>query len=169
MKKIILLFFFVIIFGCKKEPIYNNYDEITHYSITDKIAEKFDTVTRFKTIYGSIHSHEINLNKFEEELLSFGYQKNELNKNKIKQVDSFISNNILYDLHLTACIPSYRDIFILKKNKKVIAALKICFDCSMVDSYGKINSSFEEKDLESGSDNYFNDFEKFQKTLTNKN
>jgi hypothetical protein len=169
MKKIILLFFFIIIFGCKKEPIYNNYDEITHYSITDEDTFKVDTIKRFRDIFGIGDYHKIDFNKFEEELVSFGYKKNELKENKIKQVDSIISNKIYYgSIDLTACTPLYRDVLILKKNNKIVSILKICFECKMIANYGdEIKNNFNEKDIE--SDDYFNNFINLQKTLINKN
>ena len=168
MKKIILLLSFALIFGCKKEPIYNNFDEIIHYNITNKNAYKVDTIKKFHDILGDTGgSHKMDFNKFEEELLSFGYEKKEIKGNKIKQVDLFVSNNSLYNVGLTACIPYYRDILILKKKKKTVAVLKICFDCGMVSHYGKIESNLKETELD--LDKYFIDFEKFHKTLTNKN
>lgn len=169
MKKIILLFFFIIIFGCKKEPIYNNYDEITHYSITDEDTFKVDTIKRFRDIFGIGDYHKIDFNKFEEELVSFGYKKNELKENKIKQVDSIISNKIYHGpLNISACTPIYRDILILKKKNKIVSILKICFSCNMIANYGdEIKNNFNEKDIE--SDDYFNNYINLQKTLTNKN
>ncbi len=169
MKKIILFLFFVIIFGCKKEPIYNNYDEITHYSITDEEIFKFDTLNKFKSIIGLGDYQEMDFNKFEEELISFEFKKNEIKGNKIKQVDSIISNKIYHgSIDLTACTPIYRDIIILRKNKKIVSILKICFSCNMIANYGdEIKNNFNEKDIE--SDEYFNNFNKFEKTLTSKN
>ena len=71
-------------------------------------------------------------------------------------------------MNLTACTPLYRDVLILKKNNKIVSILKICFDCGMIANYGdEIKNNFNEKDIE--SDDYFNEFEKFHQTLTNKN
>jgi hypothetical protein len=169
MKKIILLFFFVIIFGCKKEPIYNNYDEITHYSITDDEIFKFDTINEFKSIIGLGNYQKMDFDKFEDELTSFTFKKNIITGNKIKQVDSIISNKIYHGpLNISACTPIYRDILILKKKNKIVSILKICFSCNMIANYGdEIENNFNEKDIE--SDDYFNNFINLQKTLTNKN
>jgi hypothetical protein len=169
MKKIILLFCLIVIISCKKETLYNNYDEITHYSITDEDMFEVDTIKRFRDIFGIGDYHKIDLNKFEEELVSFGYKKNELKENKIKQVDSIISNKIYHgEMNLTACTPLYRDILILKKNNKIVSILKICFDCGMIANYGdKIKNNFNEKDIE--SENYFKNYIDFHQTLTNNN
>lgn len=169
MKKIILLFFFVIIFGCKKEPIYNNYDEITHYSITDEEIFKFDTINEFKSIIGLGNYQKMDFDKFEDELTSFTFKKNIITGNKIKQVDSIISNKIYHGpLNISACTPIYRDILILKKKNKIVSILKICFSCNMIANYGdEIKNNFNEKDIE--SDDYFNNYINLQKTLTKKN
>lgn len=169
MKKILLLFCLTVLISCKKKLVYNNYDEITHYNITDEDTFKVDTIKRFRDIFGIGDYHKMDINKFEEELVSFGYKKNELNKNKIKQVDSIISNKIYYgSIDLTACTPLYRDVLILKKNNKIVSILKICFGCKMIANYGdEIKNNFNEKDIE--SDEYFNNFNKFEKTLTSKN
>ncbi len=157
---IIVLFFF----GCKKEKKVNHFDEIIHYNIDNKIAKTNDTIKRFHEIFMSVYGHKISFETFEKELILYGYTKNSLDEEKIKKVDFFISNKIYYDSHLTACVPSYRDILILKKNKKTIAILKICFECSMIDKYGIINSTFKESDI----DSYFVNFENLYKMLYNK-
>ena len=169
MKKIILILCLTLIISCEKEPIYNNYNEITHYSITDEEIFKFDTIDKFRSIIGLGDYHEMDFNKFEEELVSFAYKKNEIKENKIKQVDSILSNKIYHgEMNLTACTPLYRDILILKKKNKIVSILKICFDCGMIANYGdEIKNNFNEKDIE--SDKYFNIFSKFHKILTNKN
>jgi len=166
MKKILLLLFFILIISCEKEPVYNNFDEIIHYKITNKKAYKVDTIKRFQNIFTSVKSQKVDFNKFEKELLDFGYLKNDLKKDKIKKVDSFISNKIYYGGHLVACVPYYRDILILKKEKKTVGILKICFDCSMIELNGKIETNFNEKELK--GDDYFNNFGKLHKILTNK-
>ncbi len=152
--------------SCKEVQISNNYDEIIHYSILDEQIKTVETNEKFNEIFMSVYGHKISFKNFEKELVSFGYTKNNLDEEKIKKVDLFISNEIYYDGHLTACVPSYRDILILKKNKKTIAILKICFDCDMVDKYGIINSTFKESDID--MDSYFVNFENLYKILYNK-
>ena len=152
--------------SCKEGQISNNYDEIIHYSILDEQIKTVEINEKFNSIFMNIYSHKISFKNFEKELVSFGYTKNSLDKEKIKKVDLFISNEIYYDDHLTACVPSYRDVLILKKNKKTIAVLKICFECDMVDKYGIINSTFKESNID--EDNYFVNFKKLYKILYNK-
>jgi hypothetical protein len=169
MKKIILILSFVLIFGCKKEPIYNNYDEITHYSITDDEFLKFDTINNFNRIIGLADYKKMDFNKIEDELILFSFKKKEIKGKKIKQVDSILSNKIYHGpINLSACTPIYRDILVLKKKRKIVSILKICFRCNMVANYGEeIKNSFNEKEIE--SENYFKNYINLHQTLTNKN
>ncbi|MCZ8198041.1 MAG: hypothetical protein O9267_10575 [Flavobacterium sp.] len=158
---IIVLF----LFSCKKERNVNNFDEIIHYVITDEIADKNDTTKRFNEIFMSVYGHKLNFQTFEKELISYGYIKNLVPKEKIKKIDEFITNDIYYESHLTACVPSYRDILILKKNNKIVSVLKLCFECGMIDKYGVIESNCSEN---IDFDTYFMNFEGFYKTLHGK-
>jgi hypothetical protein len=54
MKKIILLLCFTLLISCKKEPVYNNFNEITHYQITNSNAYIVDTIKRFQEIFSSV-------------------------------------------------------------------------------------------------------------------
>jgi hypothetical protein len=114
----------------------------------------------------SVYGHKMNFETFEKELILYGYTKNIIPKQNIQKIDKFITNEIYYDGHLTACVPSYRDILILKKDNKIVSVLKLCFECGMVNKYGIINSTFKESDVD--MDNYFINFENFYKMLYNK-
>lgn len=67
---------------------------------------------------------------------------------------------------MVACEPIYRDILILKKDKKAKAVVKLCFECSMIDSYGKINSNVK-KVAEKDFDLYMKNFQKLHTLLHN--
>ncbi len=171
MKKQFKKLFYLSILGllifssCKKQKLINHYDEINHYSIDNESANKFDDVKRFNEIFTNVYSHKLNFYTFEKELISFGYKKNKLNIEKVREVDEFLSNNIYYESHLTACIPSYRDIVVLKKRNKIVGIIKICFECSMIDKYGEIKTSLVENDID---ESYFSNFDSLYKILHNK-
>ncbi|MFN7100935.1 MAG: hypothetical protein ACK4M4_11245, partial [Flavobacterium sp.] len=129
------------------------------------IASKNDTVKRFNEIFSSVNGHKINFQTFDQELIAYGYIKNPVPKEKIKKIDEFLTNDINYESHLTACVPSYRDILILKKNNKTVSVLKICFECGMVDKYGALESNYSKN---TNFDNYFMNLEVFHKTLYGK-
>jgi hypothetical protein len=168
MKKFILLFFFTIIFGCKNEPLYNNFDEIIHYQITNEGALKNKDSERFYSIFTSLSGHKLSLKTFEKELIDFGFTKHTFQKEKTEAINDFITNKIYYEGNLTACIPHYRDILILKSKGKTIAILKLCFECAMVEYYGKINSNMKNIEAKDIGENYFNEFDQLYKTLTGK-
>jgi hypothetical protein len=155
----------LLLFSCKKEKTINHFDEIIHYNIDDEMAKKNDTIKRFNEIYMSVYGHKINFDTFEKELISYGYKKNIIPNEKILKIDEFVSNDIYYDSHLTACVPFYRDILILKKDNKIVSVLKLCFECSMIDKYGVLESSYG-KNVD--FDTYFMNFENFYKTLYSK-
>ncbi len=154
-----------LLLNCKNEKNTNNFDDIIHFVITDEIASKNDTVKRFNEIFSSVNEHKINFQTFEKELISYGYVKNPVPKEKIRKIDEFLTNDINYKSHLTACDPSYRDILILKKNNKTVSVLKICFECGMVDKYGVLESNYINN---IDFDTYFMNLEVFNKTLYGK-
>lgn len=169
MKKFILLFCLSILYtNCKEKPVTNNFDEIIHYQITNEDALKNKDSKRFFSIFTSLNKHKLSLNTFEKELTDFGFTKHTFSKDKTNSINDFITNNIYYDSHLSACIPHYRDILILKNKGKTITILKLCFECQMVQYYGKINTNMSEKKLEEVYDSYFSEFNQFHKTLTGK-
>lgn len=161
----IIIIVFFIFYSCNKKTIVNNYDEINYYKIDNKTAYKYDSIKRFNEIFMGVYGHKIDIDNFENELLKFGYKKNEVEKEKIIKIDSFISNNIFYDSHLSACVPFYHDILILKKKRKTIGILKVCFDCAMIDKYGEIKTSFKDSYI---NDEYFSNFNNLYFILNNK-
>lgn len=155
----------LFLLSCKKERNTNNFDDIIHFVITDEISSKNDTIKRFNEVFSSVNGHKINFQTFEKELISYGYLKNPVPKEKIKKIDEFLTNDINYESHLTACVPSYRDILILKKNSKTVSVLKICFECGMVDKYGVIESNYSKN---TDFDTYIMNLEVFNKILYGK-
>ena len=152
--------------SCKKNETENNFDEIVHYQITNESILKNKEYERFYTIFNSLKKHQLNLQTFEKELISFGYTQNTFQNDKTKAINDFITNKIYYKENFTACIPNYRDILILKNNGKTTAVLKICFECTMTEYYGKINSNFTEIKNNEAFKNYFSEFNQLHILLT---
>ena len=142
MKNTILLLTIILVFGCKPE-VKNDFDEIIHYSIDDSNAKLFENNEEFKALYNGLGT-PINMDQsFENKLVQFRYQKKIIPKNKIAKINSSLENDLNLEFYETACMPIYRDILILKKDKSTKAIIKICFDCGMNESLGKIESNFE--------------------------
>lgn len=120
----------------------NNFDEILYFTVSDEIEKKNENNQKFQDVYSNLDDKNININKFENQLIDLGFTSKNIPKNKIKNILETVTNDINLKYHEVACVPLYNDIFIFKKNKKPVAALKICFHCGMNESIGKINSNF---------------------------
>ena len=168
MKYLFSLFIIVFFTYCKNKETKNEFDEIIHYQISDETALKNKESERFFTIFTSLKKHKLGLQTFEKELIDFGFKKHTFQKEKTKAINDFITNKIYYKENFTACIPHYRDILILKSKGKTIAILKICFECTMTEYYGKINTNFTEIKNEEAYNNYFSEFKQLHFILTDK-
>lgn len=144
MKKLILLLFTVIICSCKSEA-QNDFDTLIHYSITDEKALKNETNNSFNKLYSGLEAPKSIEKDFEKKLISYGYVKTIVPKDKISAICKTISNDINLKYHEVACIPMYRDILIFQKDNKTKAVLKVCFECGMNDLSGKFESNFNYK------------------------
>jgi hypothetical protein len=144
MKRLVLLLVTVIICSCKSGA-QNDFDTIIHYSITDEKALQNENNNSFNKLYSGLEapkSIEIN---FEKKLISYGYVKTIVPKDKISVICKTISNDINLKYHEVACIPMYRDIFLFQKDNKTKAVLKVCFECGMNDLSGNFESNFNYK------------------------
>ena len=166
MKYVYYIIIGLLMTSCKKNETENNFDEIVHYQITNESILKNKESERFFKIFSSLKKHKTSLQTFEKELISFGYTQHTFQKEKTKAIEDFITNKIYYKENFTACIPQYRDILILKNNGKTIAVLKICFECTMTEYYGKINSNFTEIKNNEAFKNYFSEFNQLHVLLT---
>lgn len=144
MKKLILLLITIIIYSCKSEA-QNDFDTIIHYSITDKKAIQNENNNSFSKLYSGLEAPKSIEKDFEKKLISYGYVKTILPKDKISAVCKTISKDINLKYHEVACIPMYRDILIFQKENKTKAILKVCFECGMNDLSGKFESNFNFK------------------------
>ena len=115
---------------------YFNFDKITHYK--NDIAENdiymlYDKPDKSAndSLYLEIVEEDMPVSIqdtiFINSLEEFGFIKNDLNRkdySKIKEIFSFKKHDQVSE---TLCIPVYRDIFVFKKNNKIIGIAKICF------------------------------------------
>ncbi|POY41296.1 hypothetical protein C3L50_01880 [Flavobacterium alvei] len=144
MKKLVLLLLTVIICSCKSGA-QNDFDTIIHYSITDEKALQNENNNSFNKLYSGLEAPKSIEKDFEKKLISYGYVKTIVPKDKISTICKTISNDINLKYHEVACIPMYRDILIFQKDNKTKAILKICFECGMNDLSGKFESNFNYK------------------------
>lgn len=93
MRKLIAIVI-VLVWSCTEKKVENDFDEIVHYSITDKVAKEHYSDKQFMNVYWSYDSQKINLTTFEKELLGFGYKKSTLDKVKTMTVNDFVTNKL---------------------------------------------------------------------------
>lgn len=120
----------------------NNFDEILYFTVSDEIVKKNENNQKFQDVYSTLDDKKIDITKFEKQLIDLGFTSKNIPENKINSIIETITKDLNLKHHEVACIPNYNDIFIFKKKKRLIAGLKICFECGMNESIGKINSNF---------------------------
>lgn len=109
----------------------NDFDNIIIYRLKqEKRSQRSNTHSlSYKIIHGSLRSGDIK-DGFEKNLRKFGYVKNDYNKIKHDQIcdkiKSFVYGKSKYE---TSCLQTYRDIFIYKKQEKIVKVIKICTSC----------------------------------------
>lgn len=144
MKKLLLLLITVIICSCKSNA-QNDFDTIIHYSITDEKALLNENNDSFNEFYSGLDSSKSLEKDFEKKLISYGYMKMIVAKDKISEICKTISYDINLEYYEVACVPMYRDILLFQKDNKTKAFIKICFECGMNDTTGKFKSNFDFK------------------------
>ena len=145
MKKLVFLLLTVIICSCKSGA-QNDFDNITHYSITDEKALQNENTKSFNKFYSGLEAPKSIEKDFEKKLISYGYVITIIPKERISTICKTVSNDINLKYHEVACIPMYRDILIFQKDNKTKAVLKICFECGMNALSGKFESNFNYKE-----------------------
>ena len=161
MKKLVLLLLTVIICSCKSGA-QNDFDTIIHYSITDEKALQNENNNSFNKLYSGLEAPKSIEKDFEKKLISYGYVKTIVPKDKISAIFQTISNDINLKYHEVACIPMYRDILLFQKDNKTKAILKVCFECGMNSVSGKFESNFNYKAV-----NIMSNYEPLYKILYN--
>ena len=147
----------------QKVILTNDFDEILHFTVSEEIEKKNKNNQTFQDIYSNLDDMKIDLNTFEKQLSDLGFTFEIISESKIKSVLNTITNDINLKYHEVACVPFYNDIFIFKKTKKPVAALKVCFECGMNETIGVISSNFDTENK-----NKFSDYSVLYTLLYNK-
>jgi len=128
MRKILILFLFVLV-SCKKEPFINNFNQIDHYQLTNESIE--DSEKGFMNVIFEDYPIKISDTTFFNRINNNYWKINSLNKNKVDKFKKVFNKKDFSCEFDSACIPMYRDIYVLKENKKVTGILKVCYECEM--------------------------------------
>ncbi len=110
------------------EYYYNNFDE-------KKVTDLFDNQKRSRldsiktgVIAGDIPDN-ISDNHFISHLTKIGYTKHRIKASLFPEFDRIFRETKTEEHPITTCVYVYRDIFIFKKNNKVVGVAKVCFGC----------------------------------------
>jgi hypothetical protein len=146
MRKITIFIFFSLLISCQKSKPFFDFDEAYLYQITNKESDKYfssDNNTKqvekdeFKKI-AFFNTSPTNLNDkwFFEKIEKYYPKKQKIEEGKLNELSDIFSERNEKKAEFTNCFPIYRNIFIFKKNGKVVGISKICFDCLMEHTIG---------------------------------
>ena len=124
--KIILVFAVLCILYHFYSKANFEFDQAIHYSLTDKKTEKipFDD----SLVFGNF-PYVISDTLFIAKLEKKGFEKKQIDKSRNEQLKSILTSNFGITMGIKKCETVYRDIIVLKTNKKITAIAKICFGC----------------------------------------
>lgn len=139
MKQIILFAFFILLTSCEKDKPFFDFDEVYLYQISEKESNKYfsddkSTSQKEKDEFNKVafmYSSPKNLNDkwFFEKIETYYPKKQKIENSKLKELSDIFTERKEEKMVVTACDPIFRNIFIFKKNGKVVGISKICFDC----------------------------------------
>lgn len=124
----------------QNKPFFD-FDEVVHYQIQDPERGNNDSAvrdtipTKKKFLYILLrHPCPITQEekiKFKEALESVDKKEHKIDPKYYKELNWIFSEKRCDNIWESACEPTYRDIFIFKKNKKETGMAKICFECQL--------------------------------------
>lgn len=150
LKNFALVALFVFM-GCKPEiekelsVAFFDFDEVYHYQISEKEERNiYNTYNENDSIRiqfsmvvnGDSLPSSLNDNWFMQKLEKFYLKKQQLKGDKIDSLSTIFSSSLKEKSVSTTCEPIYRNVFIFKKQGKVVGISKICFDCLMEHTIG---------------------------------
>ena len=146
MKKIALFIFFSLLISCQHSNPFFDFDEAYLYQIKKNESNKYfvsnNTISQiekdeFKKIaFLNEYPTKLDDKWFFEKIEKYYPIKSKIEENKLKELSDIFSERNEERTEYTACDPIYRNIFLFKKNGKVVGISKICFDCLMEHTIG---------------------------------
>jgi hypothetical protein len=144
-----------LIAGCTSNPVnekavttdtvavckqYFDFDQIDHYTIEieDEVvwnifedSTSSDKEKRFVDLIMKEKPATLADTGFIDNLADFNFKKTNIPSIKFGSLKEIFCERKHKESWSSACIPTYRDIFIFKKNGRAIGVAKICFTCNM--------------------------------------
>ena len=137
-----------------------DFDKVEYYfnDISEQDAENLsvkDKPSKKETILSKLLGED-NM-KYTDELEKYDFEKTIMSNYKLDSISKIFSENPCKTGYVEACIPVYRDIFIFKKNEKIVGKAKVCFGCRLY--------SIEGTKLNTENFGQCGDFEKLEKLI----
>ena len=155
--KIVVVFCFLIInINCKNKKSEKkldllDFDKVEHYSTNNKSSiylsinkKRYENLDENEKKYLNILDNNPPIKNsdttFVSELQNLNFKKVTAKKLYINKYREIFSSAFCNEMQKNACAPIYRDIYVFRKNNKIVGIAKICFECQIVDfSSDKIN------------------------------
>ena len=143
-KNILLIIIAFAFFSCKKQPFFSNFDEVVYFRLKDEILINHKTKDSIsKKVFFEDYPSELSDNLFYEKLKLNYYSNKSFSESDVANFKDIFNDKTFTDQYTTACIPEFRDILILKKDKKTVGIVKICIECEMNFIIGKNEKGLE--------------------------
>ncbi len=139
MKHIILFAIFILFTSCENDKPFFDFDEAYLYQISVEESNNYfsdykSTSQKEKDEFNKIafmYSYPKTLNDkwFFDKVGTYYPTKQKIENSKLKELSDIFTERKEEKTLVTACDPIFRNIFIFKKNGKVVGISKICFGC----------------------------------------
>lgn len=146
MKQFILFALFTFFISCEKDKPFFNFDEVYMYQIPQKESSKYfgtdqRTTQKEKDEFNKIaflsrYPKTLNDKWYFEKLEHYYPKKQKIEKSKLKELSDIFTERTKEKTVAMACEPIFRNVFIFKKNGKIVGISKICFSCQEQQTIG---------------------------------
>ena len=103
--------------------------ESAKYSFNDSITPKIERVEFYKISHGDSYPKSLDDKWFFEKIEKYYPRKQKIERSSLKELSNIFTERKEKKTIFGACDPVYRNIFIFKKEGKVVGISKICFGC----------------------------------------
>lgn len=117
----------------KATNLYFNYDEVEHFHIelANVALKNIAIESRYKSLFEVLTQPitSISDSAFFTTLYTYPFKKKLIPSTQFASLDSIFQVKKHQSFGSYACIPTFRDILIFKKDEHVVGIAKICFEC----------------------------------------
>ena len=107
---------------------YNNFDDRNFIELNDNQSRSELDSIKGGVLIGLL-PRAIKDSSFIEKLPKIDFVRNNISKEKFVKIDSIFIEKAFNKSKAFACVHIYRDLFIFKKQNKIVGIAKVCFHC----------------------------------------